>query len=206
MRRISAGLVASRRGLAACLVAAAAAGCGTVSQSGTPAAGTAAPTGAARPATPATGAPAGTTGAPAGTTGTSAAGTPSGCQNRAPAAGTLTITLAGNQKTYCLRVGDRLRVYLRSTDSSQWLRPLANSTVLAPAPDPAGMLARGVTGAAFTAVRPGQALVTSVRPPCHVAIPLGKGGLEPSDPLPRAYPLQFCSPAHRFSAWLIVLG
>jgi hypothetical protein len=115
------------------------------------------------------------------------------------------ITLAGNGKTYCVRVGSKLHVYLRSTDSHLWLRPLASSSsTLVPIVDPAGTLVRGVTGASFAAARPGQALVTSVRPPCQVTLP-AKGELEPAFPLPGTYPLRFCPPGNRFSASIIVV-
>jgi hypothetical protein len=97
-------------------------------------------------------------------------------------------------------------VYLRGTSASPWLHPLVSSDALVPIPNPALTLVRGVTGASFAAVRPGQVLVTSVRLPCRVTIPLGKGDLEPAFPVPAAYPLQFCAPGHRFSASIIVLG
>jgi hypothetical protein len=54
-------------------------------------------------------------------------------------------------------------------------------------------------------MRPGQVIVTSVRPPCQVTIPPAKGDLEPGVAVPKAYPLRFCAPAHRFSVSIIVL-
>jgi hypothetical protein len=96
-------------------------------------------------------------------------------------------------------------VYLRGTIANPWLHPLVSSDALVPIPNPALTLVRGVTGASFAAVRPGQVLVTSVRLPCRVTI-LGKGDLEPAFPLRTIYPLQFCAPGHRFSASIIVLG
>jgi hypothetical protein len=103
-----------------------------------------------------------------------------------------------------VRVGDKLRVYLRGTFSSSWLRPAASSAALVPAPDPAGLLARGVTGASFTAAKPGKVLVTSVRPPCNLKFPAGKGDLQPADPVPTTYPLRLCPVGQRFSASVIV--
>ena len=106
-------------------------------------------------------------------------------------------------KAYCVRVGDTLRVDLRAPGSGAWLRPLVSGSALAPAttaPTPAP----GITSASFAAMRPGQVIVTSVRPPCHIAIGT-KGDLEPASPLPRTYPLRFCTPAHRFSVSVIVL-
>ena len=191
-------------GLATCLVAAVAVGCGTVPASHS---GSAAHTAAAARAEN----PGKTPGVPTAeptSTGPARAEVPSGCQSPAPAGPTvktIVITLAGNEKTYCVRVGDKLSVYLRGTDTNPWLRPLVSSNELVPIPNPAGTLARGVTGASFAAVRPGRVLITSVRPPCQVAIPLGKGDLEPAFAVPRAYPLRFCAPGHRFSASIIVL-
>jgi hypothetical protein len=133
------------------------------------------------------------------------AGSSSGCQNSAPAgpvARTLVITLVGNGKTYCARVGDTLRVALRGTGSSQWLRPLVSGDAVVPVPGAA--TDEGVTGASFAAVRPGRVIMTSVRPPCRVAVPSAKDELEPGFPLPKVYPLRFCAPGHRFSALVIV--
>lgn len=192
MPRISAGLVI-------CLAAAVTVGCGTVpapnSGSGTP---TAVP---AKTASNGTG-PGTSTARPA------SGGSSAGCQNsasagtRGPAAETLVITLAGNAKTYCVRVGDRLRVDLRGTDSDPWLRPLASGDALAPVPG--AVTAGAVTSASFAAVRPGRVTMTSVRPPCQVAVPSGKNELEPAFPLPTVYPLKSCPPGHRFSALVIV--
>jgi hypothetical protein len=116
----------------------------------------------------------------------------------------MTITLAGNQKTYTIRVGERLRVYLRGTSAQRWLTPLASGIAVAPVPDPAGTLQIGVTGGSFTAVRPGRAVVTSVRPPCRIAIPQGKNDVEPAFPLHKSYPVQDCAPGRRFTAWINV--
>jgi hypothetical protein len=164
--------------LAACLGAAVIAGCGTVQ--------------AAPPAHQ--GQPSGTPAAtPAGARG------PAGCQR-----GTSTITRADNGKTFCVRVGDTVAVLLRSSDSHLWLQPLASGGALKPVPSGEASLVKGVTGARFSAVRPGWVLVTSVRPPCEVAIPWDKGGLEPADPVPKSYPLRFCAPGHRFSVSIVV--
>jgi hypothetical protein len=85
------------------------------------------------------------------------------------------------------------------------LPPLVSSSALVPIPDGANSLVKGLTAGLFAAVRPGQALVTSVRPPCQVTVSAGKGDLQPADPVPAAYPLRFCPPGHRFSASIIVV-
>ena|SRR5215472_5705243 len=190
--RISAGLVI-------CLAGAVAVGCGAVpaphSASG------------ARTVVPGKTASHGTQPG-ASTAGPASAGSLSGCQSpgsagtREPAGRTLVITLAGNARAFCVRVGDRLRVDLRGTGSGPWLRPLASGDALAPLPG--AVTAGAVTSASFTAVRPGRVTMTSVRPPCQVAIPSTKNELEPAFPLPRMYPLKLCPAGHRFSALVIV--
>ena len=186
-------------GVAACVVAAVAVGCGSArAPHPGPAAHAAAPTKTESP-----GKKAGVA-----TAGPVSAGAPSGCQGpapRGPAGKALIITLAGNEKTYCVRVGNTLQVYLRCTGPDRWLRPLVSSSAVVPIPGTARTLAKGVTAASFAAVRPGQVIMTSVRPPCQIAVPLGKGDLEPAFPVPKAYPLRDCAPGRRFSASIIVL-
>jgi hypothetical protein len=192
MLRISTGLVI-------CLAAAVIVGCGTV-----PAPHSGSGTLAAVPAKTANH----STQAGALTAGPAAAGSSSGCQSPAsagthePAARTLVITLAGNAKAYCVRVGDKLRVDLRGTDSDPWLRPLVSGDALVPVPG--AVTAGAVTSASFAAVQPGRVTMTSVRPPCQVAVPSGKNELEPAFPLPKAYPLKSCPSGHRFSVLVIV--
>ncbi len=98
---------------------------------------------------------------------------------------TTTITLAGNGKTYCFRVGQKLDVFLRGTLASMWQEPQVSGNVLAGVPNGALSLVAGLTGASYRAVRPGRAVLTSVRPPCP-----GGGS---------------CAPDHRFRAVIIVL-
>jgi len=188
MPRIPAGLVI-------CLATVAAGGCGTVPA---PHSGS-----TSHAAVPATAANRGTQ--PGAPTASRAAGSSSSCQSPAPtgpAARTLVITLAGNAETFCVRVGDTLRVNLRGTGPDLWLRPLISGNALVAMPS-AGM-AQGVTHASFAAVRPGRVIVTSVRPPCQVAVPTAKNEFEPAFPLPKAYPVRSCPPGHRFSALVIV--
>lgn len=167
-------------GLATCLVAAVTVGCGTVTTS-------------------VSGHPGQRSGAPAATP--ARARVPSGCQAEAPR-----ITQADNAKSFCVRVGAMVTVLLRSSDFSIWLQPLASSGALRSVPSGEASLVKGVTTAWFAAVRPGQVLVTSVRPPCEVAISGEKGGLEPAEPVPTSYPLRFCPPGQRFSVAITVVS
>jgi len=88
--------------------------------------------------------------------------------------------------------------------ASPWLVPLASSDALKPVPNGAFSLAAGLTGASFAAARPGQVLITSLRPPCAGAI-TQKNEAEPASPLPKTYPLHACAPQRRFSVTVIVV-
>jgi hypothetical protein len=124
---------------------------------------------------PAAGKPAQTPGAPAAST-----GAPADCLR------TTTISLAGNGKTYCFRVGQKLDVFLRGTLASMWQEPQVTGNVLRGVPNGELSLVEGLTGASYATVRPGRAVLTSVRPPCP-----GSGS---------------CAPDDRFRAVIIVLG
>jgi hypothetical protein len=185
-------------GLATLLVAAATAGCGTVTASQPVAGGptTAGHTGQA----PAAASRGSASARPAAT------GTLAGCQGAAPGGQLLVITMAGNGKTYCMRVGQEVEVQLRGTISSPWLAPLASSSVLKPVPNGELSLIAGLTEGRFAAAQAGQALITSIRPPCKGAIGYSKNELQPAFPLPRTYPLRSCAPDGRFSVTLVVVG
>jgi hypothetical protein len=192
MMRISAGLVI-------CVAAAVTVGCGTVpapdSGSG---AHTSVPVKTATHGTQ----PVASAAGPASAEPSSGCQSPASARTREPTAKTLVITLAGNAKTYCARVGDRLRVDLRGTNTDPWLRPLASGDALVPSQS--AVTAGAVTSAPFAAVQPGRVTMTSVRPPCQVAVPSGKNELEPAFPLPTVDPLTSCPPGHRFSVLVIV--
>jgi len=103
------------------------------------------------------------------------------------------ITQAGSGKTYCVRVGDQVAIILHSTQQDLWLDPLASGDVLEGAPNGAGTLVVGATGAWYEAARPGLSVVTSVRPPCRAA----------ANPAGTAYPVRSCVPADRFAVTII---
>jgi hypothetical protein len=129
-----------------------------------------------------------------------------GCRGAAsagPAGKTLTITLAGNDKTYCVQVGDKLLLYLRGTDANPWQPPLVSGSALTPIRGAVPALANGIT-ASYVAVRPGEAGVTSVRPPCHAVFPPMKGDLHPGS-VPKLYPIRDCPKGYLFTASIIVL-
>ena len=191
-------------GLATCFVAAVTAGCGTVTASQPVAGGhTTGPGTTGRVSqTPGTASHGSASGRPA-STGPASGGSLAGCSGGVSAQG-LRITLASNGKTYCVRAGAELDVYLRGTVSSAWLEPLASSNVLKPIPNGALSLPAGLTGASFTAARSGRVFITSLRPPCTGAL-TQKNEVEPAFPLPKTYPLHACAPQRRFSVTVIVL-
>jgi hypothetical protein len=184
-------------GLVACLLAVAAAGCGTVTAS-PPAGG--AQTTTAPPVHPTASATAARQ-SPAPGILNASTGAPSSCQH--PAGDVLTLASSG--KTYCIKVGEKFDVYLRGTVASRWLVPLASSDVIKPAPNGALSLVAGLTGASFAGARPGQVFITSLRPPCAGAI-IQKNEAEPAFPLPKTYPLHACAPQRRFSVTVIVVS
>jgi hypothetical protein len=130
-----------------------------------------------------------------------------GCQGATagPAGRTVVITLAGNGKSYCVRVGDKLRVSLAARGTSRWQQPLVSGGgAVVTAPGAASTPAGGTVGS-FAAVRSGQVTMISVLPPCQYTVPVRKNAFEPADPLPTTHLHQACPPDHRFRALIIVL-
>ena len=85
---------------------------------------------------------------------------------------TLLLTQASNGRTYCVRTGQTVQVYLSGTLS---LRagsepPRLTGTGLVPAPARQADLLRS-PAASYRAVRTGQAVLTVVRLPCHSVRP-----------------------------------
>jgi hypothetical protein len=203
-------------GLVMCLVAALTVGCGTVTASqpvtgrGTTATGdTSQP-----PGTAVQGSAAAVQGSPAAIHGSPAAipasrrpdgiGAPPGCQNAAPGGPILLITLASNGKAYCVRVGERVVVQLRSTLSSRWQPPVASSSVLRPIPSGALSFIEGLTEGWFAGARRGQAFITSVQP-CRV-LNEANGDLQPASSVPTSHPVRICAAEPRFSVMIVVVS
>jgi hypothetical protein len=135
-------------------------------------------------------------------------GLPAGCQNAVSAerAGTvLTITLAGNNRIYCVRVGDTLRLTLPSTGADPWQSPLITGTALKPIPGAGSAVTNGITGATYEAVGPGQVDLVSVRPPCQIAFAPQKGDAQPRSRTVRLSPGRSCSPGRFFSTSVDVM-
>lgn len=85
-------------------------------------------------------------------------------------------------RTYCVKVGMDVLIFLRGTPTLRWAPIRVSSTALQPRANGRLMLALGVTGASYTAVHPGTAIITSYRPACSGSIPPGSGGSSGSVP------------------------
>jgi hypothetical protein len=88
-----------------------------------------------------------------------------------PQRGVITLTNADNGRSVCVRRGAAVLVYLRGAQASRWSVIHASSGVLRPRANGHGLLALGVTGASFVAVRPGAASITSTRLVCPTPPP-----------------------------------
>jgi hypothetical protein len=182
-------------GVAACAVAAFAAGCGTA-RVAEPAHSASAPARTVRPGQSDITAdgPLGVRARPRCQSGTA------GATGR-----TVVITLAGNGKRYCVRAGGKLLVSLAARGASRWQQPLVSGGgAVVTAPGATSTPAGGTLGS-FVAVRSGQVTMISVLPPCQYTVPVQKNAFEPADPLPTTHLRRACPPDHRFRAMIIVL-
>jgi hypothetical protein len=80
--------------------------------------------------------------------------------------GPLTLGSRDSGTTFCLRVGQQVVVYLNGSAAHKWAPIHADSGALRPAGNGHLTLPLWVTGAAYTAVRPGTVHLTSARPVC----------------------------------------
>jgi hypothetical protein len=94
-------------------------------------------------------------------TATATRGATGACASRA-----LTITIADNNKSFCVSPGAMIIVYLRGTLTAKWTAIRPSSIALTPRVDVRLDQQAGVTGAAFEAIHPGVAVISSIRYPC----------------------------------------
>jgi hypothetical protein len=182
-------------GVAICFVAVAAVGCGTAHAS-QPGAGAHTTAAAVHPSASATAAKRSQVSSAA----IASTAVPASCRHLAGKS--LTLTLASKGKTICVRVGTHLHVYLQGTRSQPWKEPVATGHALSGIPNGAFSLPVGITAASYAAVRPGQSLIVSIRPPCRAPV---KNEVEPAFPLPGPYPIRVCTPDRVFVVTVIVL-
>ncbi len=106
------------------------------------------------------------------------AGAASACHG-APLQSVVFIHNSDNHRSLCVRRSTAVLVYLVGTVRSLWATIHVSSAVLQPIAHGYRGRTREVTGAAFTAVRPGTAVITSIRPVCRPAGAPGNGASAP---------------------------
>jgi hypothetical protein len=85
--------------------------------------------------------------------------------------GTLTLTGADNGKSFCVKRGTGVLIYLRGTATAKWSLLKSSSAALVPSANGHLALALGVTGGYFVAAGPGSAVISSTRSPCGAPSP-----------------------------------
>jgi hypothetical protein len=84
----------------------------------------------------------------------------------APPNRTLTLSAGDNGRSFCIRPGIGVLVYLKGTPQLKWDALKSSSAAMAPTANGHLALALGVTGGYFVAAHPGMAAITSTRSPC----------------------------------------
>jgi hypothetical protein len=84
---------------------------------------------------------------------------------------TLTLGSADNRRSFCVKRGTGVLIFLRGTAADRWSEPKSSSAVLVPSANGRLTLALGVTGGFFVAARPGSAVITSARSRCGSSSP-----------------------------------
>jgi hypothetical protein len=115
---------------------------------------------------------------PSGTPAPSTAPPPAAaCGSAAPTAPpnrTLTLSAGDTGRSFCIRQGIGVLVYLKGTPQLKWDALKSSSAAMTPAANGHLALQVGVTGGFFVAAHPGVADITSTRSPCApMATPSG---------------------------------
>jgi hypothetical protein len=84
----------------------------------------------------------------------------------APPHRTLTLSAGDNGRSFCIRQGIGVLIYLKGTPHLKWDALKSSSAAMAPTANGHLALALGVTGGYFVAAHPGVAAITSTRSPC----------------------------------------
>ncbi len=108
----------------------------------------------------------GQAGSPAPSAGPPAAAACGSAAPTAPPNRTLTLAASDNGRSFCVRPGTGVLVYLKGTPTLKWTALKSSSAAMVPRANGHLMLAVGVTGGYFVAARPGVAAITSSRSPC----------------------------------------
>ena len=108
----------------------------------------------------------GPSGSPAPSTAPPAAAACGSAAPTAPPNRTLTLSAGDNGRSFCIRPGIGVLVYLKGTPQLKWDALKSSSAAMAPAANGHLALQVGVTGGYFVAAHPGVADITSTRSPC----------------------------------------
>ena len=84
----------------------------------------------------------------------------------APPHRTLTLSTGDNGRSFCIRPGIGVLVYLMGTPKLKWAALKSSSAAMMPTANGHLALTVGVTGGYFVAAHPGVAAITSTRSPC----------------------------------------
>ncbi len=108
----------------------------------------------------------GPSGSPAPSTAPPAAAACGSAAPTAPPNRTLTLSADDNGRSFCIRQGIGVLVYLKGTPQLKWDALKSSSAAMVPTANGHLALALGVTGGYFVAAHPGVAALTSTRSPC----------------------------------------
>jgi hypothetical protein len=108
----------------------------------------------------------GPSGSPAPSTAPPAAAACGSAAPTAPPNRTLTLGVGDNGRSFCIRPGIGVLVYLKGTPQLKWDALKSSSAAMAPTANGHLALQVGVTGGYFVAAHPGVADITSTRSPC----------------------------------------
>ena len=82
----------------------------------------------------------------------------------------ITLTAHDNGKTYCIKRGTGVQIYLKGTSALKWTDLKSHSTAMVPRANGHLMLALGVTGGFFVAEHKGVAVIPASRSPCGTRV------------------------------------
>src|SRR5262245_63332542 len=108
----------------------------------------------------------GPSGSPAPSTAPPAAAACGSATPIAPPHRTLTLGAGDNGRSFCIRPGIWVLVYLKGTPKLKWDALKSSSAAMVPTANGHLALMVGVTGGYFVAAHPGVAAITSTRSPC----------------------------------------
>ena len=116
---------------------------------------------------PAGSAMSGSSGSPAPSTGAPAAAACGAASPTSPPRHVLTLSAGDNGRSFCVKPGTGVLIYLKGTPELKWAALRSSSAALVPRANGHLALALGVTGGYFVAAQPGVAAITSSRSSCH---------------------------------------